>query len=81
LAQVAVDAVFFYRDMEHLAGGCAVDVFSFCKYFGTPGLTGEVCKDSGFDRTVIRHDEFIAGELSKGELLRLLAVPLWDAYT
>lgn len=32
LAKMGIDAVFFNRNMEHLACTCTVDVFSLCKY-------------------------------------------------
>ena len=41
-----VDAVLFNRYTEHLTCGSAVDILTFCKYLGAPGLTGKKSQDA-----------------------------------
>lgn len=66
LPEIAVDTVLFYGHTEHQRSTGTVDVVSFHKYFGTPGLTGEVCKDSGFNSREVADDELISGTGNEG---------------
>ena len=63
---MTVDTVLFYRYAEHLAGRGTVDIFSFCKYLGTPGLTGKVGQHSGFDGGEVADNELISGTGHEG---------------
>lgn len=57
LSQVAVDAMFLHRDLEHLTGRGAVDVTAVCEDLLTPDLTGKPCQHSGLDGREVCHDE------------------------
>lgn len=46
--------MFFNRNVEHLAGRCTVDVFSFCEYFCAPGFSCKVGEHPGFNADVER---------------------------
>ena len=63
---MTVDAVFFDRNAEHLAGRGTVDVFAFCEYLGAPGFTGKVGQYSGFDGGEVTDNEFVSGTGHEG---------------
>ena len=53
LPKMTIYAVLFHRHMEHLAGGSTVDVTTFSKYFGPPGFTRQMSKDTGLNDRVL----------------------------
>ena len=60
LPKLSVNAVLYYRHMEHLTGRGTVDVLSFQKGFQSPVLPGFPCKHTGFDGGEVGHDELTA---------------------
>ena len=60
LTKMAVDTVLLYRNTEHLRSRGAIDVFSFSKYFGAPGFTGKMGKNTGFNSGEIADYEFVS---------------------
>ena len=74
LPQVAVDAVLFYGDTEHLGRAGAVDILALGEYILPPLLAGKPCDDTGFNRGEVRHNELsvflrhecCANQLGKG---------------
>ena len=63
---MAVDAVFDHGDMEHLAGGSAVDVTTLGEYFLPPLLAGKPCNHPGFNRGEVCHKEAASRFRNKG---------------
>ena len=66
LPQVAVHAVFFNRNLEHLRCGSAVDVAAFFKDLLTPDFTGKPRQYSGLDCREIGDDELVSRLRHKG---------------
>ena len=53
LAQVAVDAVFLHRHLEHLRCAGAIDISARGEYFLPPGLPGKPRDDTSLNRTEV----------------------------
>ena len=57
---MAVHAVLFNGDAEHLACGCAVNVAAVLEHLQPPFLPGKPCNHPGLNGGKVRHDEFPA---------------------
>ena len=58
-------AVFFHRNLEHLAGAGAVDVPAVVKHFRPPFLPREMGQDSGLNGRKVADDKLISGARDK----------------
>ena len=86
LPQVAVHAVLFNRNLEHLRCGSAVDVAAFFKDLLTPDFTGKPRQHSGLDCREVGDDELVSrlrhkgGADQLGERIRHIFVEKFHAF-